>query len=88
MLVFMFLHRPADLPARWAPALPFGAAGAVCVVAGGLVSAAIAPALSELGSWAVAYLVLVGGAAQAAVGTGHALLAPGMGNAVAAASCR
>jgi hypothetical protein len=74
--MFMTLSRPADLPARWAPALPFAAAGAVCTVAGGLVAAATAPVASELGSWAAAYLVLVAGVAQVALGGGQAVLAP------------
>ncbi|MGH3404607.1 MAG: hypothetical protein ACRDRJ_19210 [Streptosporangiaceae bacterium] len=46
-------------------------------MAGGLVAAATAPAASELGSWAAAYLVLVAGLAQVALGAGQALLAPG-----------
>ncbi len=67
------------VPARpfhgWAPASPFVALGTTCVVAGGLVAAAVATAPSELGSWAAAYLVLVGGVAQVALGAGQALLA-------------
>ncbi len=66
----------ARLPDRWSPALPFAAFGAACIVLGGLVSAAIAPTPTEHGSWAVAYLVLVGGVAQVALGAGQALLAP------------
>lgn len=61
-------------PANWPAAAPFAAAGAACVVAGGLVAAATALAPSQLASWATAYLVLVGGVAQAALGTGQALL--------------
>lgn len=67
---------PVRLPGRWSPALPFAAFGAACIVLGGLVSAAIAPTPTEHGSWAVAYLVLVGGVAQVALGAGQALLAP------------
>ena len=36
----------------------------------------MAPAPSQLGSWAAAYLVLVGGVAPVALGAGPALLAP------------
>ena len=38
---------------------PFGIVGVVRVVAGGLVAAATAPAPTEHGGWAAAYLVLV-----------------------------
>ena len=55
---------------------PFTAAGVGCVVAGGLVAAATAPAPSTHGSWAAAYLVLVAGVAQVALGWGQAALAP------------
>ncbi len=65
-----------DLPARWPAAAPFAATGAACVVAGGLVAAATALAPSLLASWATAYLVLVGGVAQVALGAGQALLTP------------
>ena len=68
------------VPARplpgWPAASPFVALGTACVVAGGLVAAGVAMAPSELGSWAAAYLVLVGGVAQVALGVGQALLAP------------
>lgn len=74
--MFMLPRHPAGLPARWPPALPFAVLGTVCIVAGGLVAAATAPAPSEHGSWAAAYLVLVGGIAQTALGAGQALLAP------------
>jgi hypothetical protein len=43
-------------------------------VAGGLVAAVTALAPSQLASWTTAYLVLVGGVAQAALGAGRALL--------------
>lgn len=41
-----------------------------------MVAAAVATAPSQLGSWAAAYLVLVGGVTQVALGAGPALLAP------------
>lgn len=66
----------ADLPARLRPALPFAVVGTACVVAGGLVAAATARAPSEHASWAAAYLVLVAGVTQVALGVGQALLAP------------
>lgn len=62
--------------ARWPAATPFAVAGAACTVAGGLLAAATALAPSQLASWAVAYLVLVGGVAQVALGVGQALLIP------------
>lgn len=65
----------ARLPLSCSAALPFVVLGAACVVAGGLVAAAVAMAPSQLGSWAAAYLVLVGGVAQVALGAGQALLA-------------
>ncbi len=65
-----------DRSARWPAATPFAAAGAACTVAGGLLAAATALAPSQLASWAVAYLVLVGGVAQVALGVGQALLSP------------
>src|SRR5664280_1845073 len=64
-----------EVPARRSAALPFAAVGAACIVAGGLVAAVSAPAPFEHASWAAAYLVLVVGAAQAALGVGQALLA-------------
>lgn len=42
---------------RGSAALPFAVVGVTCVVAGGLVAAATAPAPSEHASWAAAYLV-------------------------------
>lgn len=63
-------------PERRAAARPFVAVGIAAVVAGGFVAAATAPAPSEHGSWAAAYLVLVMGVAQVALGFGQALLAP------------
>ena len=71
----MSSHRLLDLPARVRPALPFAGVGTACVVAGGLVAAATAPAPSEHHSWAAAYLVLVAGVTQIALGVGQALLA-------------
>lgn len=71
----MSMPVPASLSPRWSAAFPFVALGTACVVAGGLVAAAVATAPSQLGSWAAAYLVLVGGVAQVALGAGQALLA-------------
>ncbi len=56
--------------------LPFAFFGVACIVASGIVSAAIAPAPTEHGVWASAYLVLVGGVAQVALGIGQAALIP------------
>ncbi len=51
--------------------------GAVWIVAGGLVSAASARTASYHTSWAVAYIVLVAGAAQVVLGLGQAVLGVG-----------
>jgi len=71
------------LHAVWPRVRWFGLFGAACIVGGGLVAAASAPAHSELGTWAAAYLVLVGGAAQIALGVAQAVLSPGRPSAVA-----
>lgn len=73
---FVTFRPLVELATRWPPALPFAAVGGACVIAGGLVAAATAPAPSEHGTWASAYLVLVAGVAQLALGVGQALLAP------------
>lgn len=66
-----------DVPAdRLRASLPLLVAGVACIVGGGAVAAAVAPAPTEHGVWAVAYLVLVGGIGQLALGLGQALLAP------------
>jgi hypothetical protein len=54
---------------------PFAFIGLACVIAGGLASAAIAPDPTEHGAGAVAYLVLICGVAQAALGAGQNALA-------------
>lgn len=48
--------------------------GVGCVVFGGLVAAATGPLRLEQGSWVAAYLVLVGGVAQVAMGLAPAWL--------------
>ena len=62
--------------ARYAAARPFVVLGGIGVIAGGLVAAATAQSPSENASWAAAYLVLVIGAAQIALGFGQAVLPP------------
>ncbi|GAB3038856.1 hypothetical protein GCM10027052_18180 [Parafrigoribacterium mesophilum] len=57
------------------PAIPFLILGGVSVIAGGVLSAAAAPAPSYTASWAVAYIVLVAGVAQLVLGLGQAQLA-------------
>lgn len=54
----------------------FCAVGLFCIVTGGLVAAVTGPLRLEHGSWAAAYLVLVGGVAQSALGVGQYVLAP------------
>lgn len=57
-------------------AAAFGAVALLCVVAGGLVAAVTGPLHLGHGSWAAAYLVLVGGVAQGASGISQYFLAP------------
>lgn len=64
-----------DLLRRWSDARPFVGIGAVLIVTGGMVAAITASNPSESGAWAAAYLVLVAGVSQIALGTGQALLA-------------
>lgn len=66
----------AHLLDRFRSALPFAVISAVSVVLGGAVSAASAPNANYTASWAVAYLVLVAGVAQLALGATQALLTP------------
>ncbi len=54
---------------------PFLIVGCACIVSGGLVAAVTGPTDFELGSWLAAYLVLVGGVAQVALGLGQVVLA-------------
>lgn len=65
---------PVDRDRRRACA-PFAAPALLGIVAGGMVAAATAAAPSEHGTWSAAYLVLVVGVAQLALGAGQALLA-------------
>lgn len=58
-------------------ASPFVILGLALVVVGGLVSAAAAPNASYHSSWAVAYIVLVAGAAQGVLGLAQAALTAG-----------
>lgn len=58
-------------------AIPFVVIGGACVVAGGLVSAATAASPGYTASWAVAFLVLVAGAGQLALGLAQAWLVGG-----------
>lgn len=63
------------LLARWPQVRPFLVVGAVCVVAGGITAAVTRPTGFEVGSWLAAFLVLVGGVAQIALGVGQAWVA-------------
>ncbi|TAM87041.1 MAG: hypothetical protein EPN43_09760, partial [Jatrophihabitans sp.] len=74
------MSAPAIRPLACRPnpaAAPFVALGLACVIGGGLVSAALATDASYHSSWAVAYVVLVAGVAQAALGAGQAILSGG-----------
>jgi hypothetical protein len=53
---------------------PFIVIGVASVVVGGLVAAVTRPLDLELGSWLAAFLVLVGGVAQIALGAGQGWL--------------
>ena len=64
-----------ELAQRWPAVRPFAVAGSVCIVAGGLVAAVTRPTDFDAGSWVAAYLVLVGGVAQIALGAGQGWLA-------------
>jgi hypothetical protein len=69
------MARQQMFPDWWAAAAPFAIVGVGCVVVGGLISAIAASSPSENSSWAVAYLVLIGGVAQIALGVGQSRLA-------------
>ena len=60
---------------RWPVVWPFLVVGAASIVVGGIVAAVTRPTGFALGSWLVAYLVLVAGVADIALGVGQAWLA-------------
>jgi hypothetical protein len=64
----------AAVPAELRDLQAFAAVAAVMIVAGGLVAAVNSAAPFAHGSWLAAYLVLVGGASQMALGGGHLVL--------------
>lgn len=64
-------------PGRVGTAAPFLALGLLCILGGGFTAAVTAHAPTEHATWACAYLVLVGGIAQVALGTGQAWLTDG-----------
>jgi hypothetical protein len=70
------MSTPTDLvwSERIKPALPFLLMSALAIVGGGVLAAAMAHAPSRKLLWTVAYLVLVVGATQTALGAGQALL--------------
>ncbi|MGH7876959.1 MAG: hypothetical protein ACRENM_04725, partial [Candidatus Dormibacteraceae bacterium] len=71
----MSSHEPPTPRLNWSAATPFVVTGLASITAGGLMSALTASAPSRHSSWLVAYLVLVVGVAQIAVGAGQAVLA-------------
>ncbi|TAL95934.1 MAG: hypothetical protein EPN69_05000 [Rhodanobacter sp.] len=73
------MSTPAHVPwcERISSALPFLVVCALAIVGGGALAAAMAHAPSRKLMWAVAYLVLVVGVTQAALGVGQALPQPG-----------
>ncbi|MGZ4716615.1 MAG: hypothetical protein ACXWCB_07925 [Acidimicrobiales bacterium] len=64
-----------EMVVRLRGARPFLLIGSLCTIAGGLVAAVTRPTGFVLGSWTAAFLVLVGGVAQIALGAGQAWLA-------------
>lgn len=60
---------------RWKSTRAFVIIGSICIVAGGLVAAVTGPTDFAHGSWLAAYLVLVCGVVQIALGAGQAWLA-------------
>jgi hypothetical protein len=68
-------HDDVDPLRHWSHTLPFVGIGTVCIVAGGMLAAITARTPTGSATWAAAYLVLVAGVAQIALGTGQALLA-------------
>lgn len=64
-----------EVIARWPSLRPLLIIGSLCIIAGGLVAAVTRPTGFVLGSWTAAFLVLVGGVAQIALGAGQAWLA-------------
>jgi hypothetical protein len=65
---------PTGSVGRVRQAAPFVLVGVGCVIAGGLTAAVTAHAPTEHATWAAAYLVLVAGLAQVALGLGRAYL--------------
>lgn len=63
-----------DVVARWPAVRPFLLIGTACITAGGLVAAVSRPTSFGNGPWLAAYLVLVTGVAQMALGVGQAWL--------------
>lgn len=68
-------YEPLGLEVRCRWSVPFFAVGTASIVAGGLVAAVTRPTHFELGPWVAAFLVLVVGVAQIALGAGQAWLA-------------
>jgi len=67
--------RAPDGAERCRGAVPFLVIGSSSIVAGGLVAAVTRPTGFDLGPWVAAFLVLVVGVAQIALGAGQAWLA-------------
>jgi hypothetical protein len=63
------------LVVRWPVVRPFLVVGVTSIIAGGIIAAVTRPTGFALGSWSAAYLVLVAGVAQIALGVGQAWLA-------------
>lgn len=70
--------------APWRPVVPLLAAGAIAIVAGGLLAAAVAHAPGRTAVWLSAFLVLVVGVVQVTLAAGQvALVGPGAGRGIA-----
>lgn len=68
---------PAHVAWTHPAARPFAIMGAIAIIVGGFLSAVLAPVASYHGNWAVAYIVLVAGVAQIALGVGQATVLSG-----------
>lgn len=68
------LRQISEAAQRWRATSPLLVAGGISIVIGGFVAAVTGPTNWDRGSWVAAFLVLVGGVAQAGVGASQAHL--------------
>ncbi len=75
MVMSSFLSSGSAVARRVRPAVPFVVVGSVAIIAGGMVAAVSRPTEFGHGPWLAAFLVLVAGVAQIALGAGQSWLA-------------